>query len=326
MPSSRPRIRSASGRVTTGSWPASRSSAGVGGHGHEPALEPALRAPPEPPRQPARGRRHEPPPRPRRRRRVRGREGLRQGRWRRDARVVAARNRPRRLGGDPVVEPAVAAIRPRRRQGPGRADLPAPRFDAPSYEPLSDDPNLHPGRTARGRVVAEGNLVAGRAGALHPALAADLDLDGPVVVAELAIVGLAGGLIAPARGATPAAPPGRRARPRGRRRRGPACGRVAASLRRMAASCSRRWSCSTCTAADRSRRPRRALPGGSASGSGSHAHRGRDRRRDRGHPRRPGRRCRRPYSRLSGTFGPVAAPIGRCYPCAASAPVTAGLL
>jgi len=77
-------------------------------------------------------------------------------------------------------------------------------FEAPSYEPLPDDPNLHPGRTVRASVVApEGNLVAGRAGALHPALAADLDLDGPVVVAELAIVGLAGGLLAPARGATP---------------------------------------------------------------------------------------------------------------------------
>ena len=77
-------------------------------------------------------------------------------------------------------------------------------FDAPSYEPLSDDPNLHPGRTARVRVVTgQGNLVAGRAGELHPALAADLDLDGPVVVAELAIVGLAGGLIAAAHGATP---------------------------------------------------------------------------------------------------------------------------
>jgi phenylalanyl-tRNA synthetase beta chain len=48
-----------------------------------------------------------------------------------------------------------------------------------------------------------GNLVAGRAGELHPALSADLDLEGPIVVAELAIVGLAGGLLAPARGTTP---------------------------------------------------------------------------------------------------------------------------
>ncbi len=77
-------------------------------------------------------------------------------------------------------------------------------FDEPSYGPLPDDPNLHPGRTARVLVAApEGNLIAGRAGELHPALAADLNLDGPIVVAELAIVGLAGGILAPARGATP---------------------------------------------------------------------------------------------------------------------------
>jgi phenylalanyl-tRNA synthetase beta chain len=77
-------------------------------------------------------------------------------------------------------------------------------FPQPAYEPLTDDPNLHPGRTARIRVTGEdGTLVAGRAGELHPALAAELDLGGPVVIAELAVAGLASGVIAPARGATP---------------------------------------------------------------------------------------------------------------------------
>ena len=77
-------------------------------------------------------------------------------------------------------------------------------YPMPAYEPLTDDPNLHPGRSARVRVVGDGgNLVAGRAGELHPALVEELDLGGPVIVAELAIAGLASGVIAPPRGATP---------------------------------------------------------------------------------------------------------------------------
>jgi len=77
-------------------------------------------------------------------------------------------------------------------------------YPMPAYEPLTDDPNLHPGRSARVRVVGDGgNLVAGRAGELHPALVEELDLRGPVIVAELAIAGLASGVIAPPRGATP---------------------------------------------------------------------------------------------------------------------------
>jgi phenylalanyl-tRNA synthetase beta chain len=77
-------------------------------------------------------------------------------------------------------------------------------FPLPAYASLTDDPNLHPGRAARVRVTGEGGtLVTGRAGELHPALAAELDLGGPVVVAELAVAGLASGIIAPARGATP---------------------------------------------------------------------------------------------------------------------------
>ncbi|HEU5204689.1 MAG TPA: phenylalanine--tRNA ligase subunit beta [Candidatus Limnocylindrales bacterium] len=88
----------------------------------------------------------------------------------------------------------------------GLVELLARRLGYPSatYEPLHDDPNLHPGRTARIRVTGEGGtLVAGRAGELHPALADELDLDGPVIVAELAVAGLASGLRSPARGATP---------------------------------------------------------------------------------------------------------------------------
>ena len=77
-------------------------------------------------------------------------------------------------------------------------------YPTPTYEPLTDDPNLHPGRSAHVRVVGEdGNLLAGRAGELHPALVEELDLGGPVIVAELAIAGLANGVIAPPRGATP---------------------------------------------------------------------------------------------------------------------------
>jgi phenylalanyl-tRNA synthetase beta chain len=77
-------------------------------------------------------------------------------------------------------------------------------FPMPTFAPLTDDPNLHPGRAARARTTGEGGaVVAGRLGELHPALAADLDLDGPVVVAELAVAGLGGGVIAAAIGATP---------------------------------------------------------------------------------------------------------------------------
>jgi phenylalanyl-tRNA synthetase beta chain len=64
-------------------------------------------------------------------------------------------------------------------------------FDAPSYEPITDDPNLHPGRAARVR--AGGSLV-GRVGELHPSTIEALDLRAErVQVAEVAIAGLAGG-------------------------------------------------------------------------------------------------------------------------------------
>ena len=88
----------------------------------------------------------------------------------------------------------------------GLVELLARRLGYPNatYEPLTEDPNLHPGRSARLRVSGEGGtLVAGRAGELHPALVDDLDLDGPVIVAEMALAGLASGVISAARGATP---------------------------------------------------------------------------------------------------------------------------
>jgi phenylalanyl-tRNA synthetase beta chain len=88
----------------------------------------------------------------------------------------------------------------------GLVELLARRLGYPqaTYEPLADDPNLHPGRAVRIRVSGKaGTLIAGRAGELHPALAEELDLDGPVIVAELAVAGIAGGVLSPARGATP---------------------------------------------------------------------------------------------------------------------------
>ena len=71
----------------------------------------------------------------------------------------------------------------------------------PVYEPLANDPNLHPGRSAR---VRAGGALSGRLGELHPATTAELDLRADrLVVAELAIAGLASGRLTDARGATP---------------------------------------------------------------------------------------------------------------------------
>ena len=77
----------------------------------------------------------------------------------------------------------------------GIVDLVGRRLGLPATtrEPITDDPNLHPGRAARIR--ADGRLV-GRIGELHPALIEALDLrTDRIVVAELAIAGLAGGRI-----------------------------------------------------------------------------------------------------------------------------------
>jgi phenylalanyl-tRNA synthetase beta chain len=71
----------------------------------------------------------------------------------------------------------------------------------PGYEPLTNDPNLHPGRSAR---VTAGAGLSGRLGEVHPRALAALDLRSDhVVVAELAIAGLASGRLTDARGATP---------------------------------------------------------------------------------------------------------------------------
>ena len=64
-------------------------------------------------------------------------------------------------------------------------------FRRPEYTPLTDDPNLHPGRAAR--VTAGGDLV-GRLGEVHPDVIAALDLRAErIYVAEVAVAGLAGG-------------------------------------------------------------------------------------------------------------------------------------
>jgi phenylalanyl-tRNA synthetase beta chain len=84
----------------------------------------------------------------------------------------------------------------------GLVELLAHTIGAPSprYEPLVDDPVLHPGRAAR----VVGEAIGGRLGELHPGLLADLELRAErVIVAELAIAGLSGGRLAVPRGATP---------------------------------------------------------------------------------------------------------------------------
>jgi phenylalanyl-tRNA synthetase beta chain len=89
-------------------------------------------------------------------------------------------------------------------------------YREPIYAPLVDDPNQHPGRTAHVRVPARirsagssdgGNDLAGRVGEVHPGLLARLDMAGPVIVAELAVSGLAGGSLDASRGATPSRHP-----------------------------------------------------------------------------------------------------------------------
>jgi phenylalanyl-tRNA synthetase beta chain len=64
-------------------------------------------------------------------------------------------------------------------------------YERPAFSPLTDDPNLHPGRAAR---VAAPDQIAGRLGELHPIVIEDLDLRAErILVAELAIAGLSGG-------------------------------------------------------------------------------------------------------------------------------------
>ena len=64
-------------------------------------------------------------------------------------------------------------------------------FARPSYSPIEDDPNLHPGRAAR--VIADGQI-AGRVGEVHPSVIDELELRvDRILVAELAVAGLSGG-------------------------------------------------------------------------------------------------------------------------------------
>ncbi len=85
----------------------------------------------------------------------------------------------------------------------GVIDLIARRLGlpAPAYAAVTDDPRLHPGRTAR---VQAGADLAGRVGELHPALVEALDLrTARILVAELAIAGLSGGQPTVPRATTP---------------------------------------------------------------------------------------------------------------------------
>jgi phenylalanyl-tRNA synthetase beta chain len=64
-------------------------------------------------------------------------------------------------------------------------------YPRPTYAPLTDDSNLHPGRAAR---VTAGERIAGRVGEVHPRVMEALDLrTGRILVAELAVAGLSGG-------------------------------------------------------------------------------------------------------------------------------------
>jgi phenylalanyl-tRNA synthetase beta chain len=92
--------------------------------------------------------------------------------------------------------------------GKGIVDLVARELGAgeASLEPLIDDPRLHPGRSARVRVPGPGGgpAIRGRVGELHPALLEKLDLRTErVIVAELAVAGLAGGALPVVRAVAP---------------------------------------------------------------------------------------------------------------------------
>jgi len=92
--------------------------------------------------------------------------------------------------------------------GKGLVDLVARLLGAAeaTFEPLTDDPRLHPGRSARVRVPAPdgGTAIVGRIGELHPAMLESLDLRTErVIVGELAVAGLAGGALPVARAVAP---------------------------------------------------------------------------------------------------------------------------
>ncbi|HET7703739.1 MAG TPA: phenylalanine--tRNA ligase subunit beta [Candidatus Limnocylindrales bacterium] len=68
-------------------------------------------------------------------------------------------------------------------------------FTEPEFAPLTDEPILHPGRSARVVARAGGaTAISGVAGELHPSVAEDADLRGVrVIVAELDVAGLSAG-------------------------------------------------------------------------------------------------------------------------------------
>jgi phenylalanyl-tRNA synthetase beta chain len=115
----------------------------------------------------------------------------------------------RRRDGETVQEPVLAAIAagealPRQWGAPRRAldfhDVKADveallalagTEEVPVFEPTRH-PTLHPGQAARVRLAGE---TAGLVGALHPALAARLDLEGPVYLFELGLASLQAGVL-----------------------------------------------------------------------------------------------------------------------------------
>jgi phenylalanyl-tRNA synthetase beta chain len=89
----------------------------------------------------------------------------------------------------------------------GVLELLARRLGLPrvEYRPLTDDPNLHPGRAAR---ATAGTLLAGRVGEMHPATLVALESRAErIIVAEIAIAGLSGGEPSVPRGSTPSRHP-----------------------------------------------------------------------------------------------------------------------
>ncbi len=164
----------------------------------QPAVARPLAAAPEPRRQPARRGRGQPAPRDRRRRGVRDRQGLRPDRRRRRA-----------SGGAWASRSPEPPSRPRGTAPPARSTSTTPRassswsarragLDRPVYEAETDEPLFHPGRTARASAGGDLHAIVGE---LHPDLVErwGLRTTQRVVVAEIALRGLAAGRLAPER-------------------------------------------------------------------------------------------------------------------------------
>ncbi len=89
----------------------------------------------------------------------------------------------------------------------GLLELLASRLGLPSviYQPLRDDPNLHPGRAAH---ATAGEALVAAVGEIHPSTMAALESRADrVIVAEVAIIGLSGGQPSVPRGSTPSRHP-----------------------------------------------------------------------------------------------------------------------